>query len=156
MTGRRRSLVELGAAARDLRPTPEPEGSKGGEESRSNGHPTPAAAPPASSNTVSAAPAGDRPAARPAGPDRLNARRGSRWDELERKETRLRPDQYEALTVLSRRLNRDRRGRGQRITENTLIRVAIDLLLTHPGLTGVDEAELWDSASQHEPKSVSP
>jgi hypothetical protein len=47
-----------------------------------------------------------------------------------RKECRLRPDQLDALTALARRLNRERRGRGERITENTLLRLATDLLLS--------------------------
>ncbi|WP_246584473.1 hypothetical protein [Thermus brevis] len=46
-----------------------------------------------------------------------------------RKECRLRPDQLDALTVLARRLNRERKGKGERITENTLIRWAVDMLL---------------------------
>ena len=46
-----------------------------------------------------------------------------------RKECRLRPDQLDALTALARRLNRERKGRGERITENTLIRWAVDMLL---------------------------
>ncbi|WP_038059339.1 hypothetical protein [Thermus amyloliquefaciens] len=45
-----------------------------------------------------------------------------------RKECRLRPDQLDALTALARKLNRERKG-GERITENTLIRWAVDLLL---------------------------
>ena len=53
-----------------------------------------------------------------------------RYDEYERKETPLREDQYGRLTTISRQLNKHRKGRGERITENTLIRVAIDLLLT--------------------------
>ncbi len=61
---------------------------------------------------------------------------------LVRKETRLREDQLEKLTVLTRSLNRQRRG-GERITENTLIRVAIDLLLSQSEeLSGATEAEL--------------
>ena len=61
---------------------------------------------------------------------------------LVRKETRLREDQLEKLTVLTRKLNRQRRG-GERITENTLIRVAIDLLLSRASeLSGTTEAEL--------------
>ncbi len=47
-----------------------------------------------------------------------------------RKECRLRPDQLDALTALARRLNRERKGRGERITENTLIRLALDRLLS--------------------------
>ena len=46
-----------------------------------------------------------------------------------RKECRLRPDQLDALTALARRLNRERKGKGERITENTLIRWAVDLFL---------------------------
>ena len=48
---------------------------------------------------------------------------------LVRKEARLREDQLDNLTRLTRALNRKRRGAGERITENTLIRVAVDLLL---------------------------
>ncbi|MEO1800073.1 MAG: KilA-N domain-containing protein [Cyanobacteria bacterium J06629_2] len=46
-----------------------------------------------------------------------------------RKETRLTEEQLDELTKLSRRLNKQQQG-GDRITENTLIRSAIDLLLT--------------------------
>jgi len=69
-----------------------------------------------------------------------------RYDEYERKETRLRDDQYGRLTTASRRLNKHRKGRGERITENTLIRVAIDLLLDREGqLQGISESELRKS-----------
>jgi len=69
-----------------------------------------------------------------------------RYDELERKETRIRTDQISRLTELSRGLNRQRQGRGERITENTLIRVAIDLLLARSAdLAGATEAELRNS-----------
>jgi hypothetical protein len=68
-----------------------------------------------------------------------------RYDQYERKEARLRADQYEGLTDVSRRLNRTRSG-GERITENTLIRVAIDLLLSRrDDLSGATEAELRKS-----------
>jgi len=46
-----------------------------------------------------------------------------------RKECRLRPDQLDALTALARKINRKRNGKGERITENTLIRWAADMLL---------------------------
>ena len=46
-----------------------------------------------------------------------------------RKECRLRPDQLDALTALARKLNRERKGKGERITENTLIRWAVDAFL---------------------------
>jgi hypothetical protein len=64
---------------------------------------------------------------------------------LVRKETRLREDQLEQLTILTRKLNRQRQG-GERITENTLIRVAIDLLLSRSDeLSGTKEAELREA-----------
>lgn len=63
---------------------------------------------------------------------------------LARKEARVREDQYVALSRLVRVLARRRTNRsGPRLTENTLIRVAIDLLLTHANrLTGNTEREL--------------
>jgi len=62
-----------------------------------------------------------------------------------RKECRLRPDQLDALTALARKLNRERKGKGERITENTLIRWAVDLLL---------EKLKEENASPHLPKEV--
>jgi hypothetical protein len=68
---------------------------------------------------------------------------------LNRKEARLRDDQFEALTNLRRRLNRLRRGRGERITDNTLIRVAVDLLLLkRETLRGHSEEELLESLTR--------
>ncbi|MGX6607477.1 hypothetical protein ACWKSP_35930 [Micromonosporaceae bacterium Da 78-11] len=47
-----------------------------------------------------------------------------------RKESRLRMDQVDALAVLTRQLGRRRTRRGgERLTDNTLIRIAVDLLL---------------------------
>src|SRR5450830_1080673 len=46
-----------------------------------------------------------------------------------RKETRLREDQQNQLTLEARRLNWAKKSQGARITENSLIRVAVDLLL---------------------------
>ncbi|GAA1661939.1 hypothetical protein [Microbacterium lacus] len=66
---------------------------------------------------------------------------------LERKDTRIRADQTAALTALAKTLMRRRRVRTERITENTLIRVAIDLLLAHADrLHGSSEHELRKSA----------
>lgn len=66
-----------------------------------------------------------------------------RYDQYERKEARLREDQYNSLSEASRRLNKARNGHGERITENTLIRVAIDLLLANEvQLTGTSEAQI--------------
>jgi hypothetical protein len=64
---------------------------------------------------------------------------------LVRKETRLREDQLDALTSLTRKLNRRKKG-GERLTENTLIRLAVDLLLSHESeLKGATEAELREA-----------
>jgi hypothetical protein len=67
---------------------------------------------------------------------------------LERKETRLRSDQYARLTEEARRLSRAKESGGDRITENTLIRVAIDLLLAQSDrLTGSTELDLLKSVT---------
>jgi hypothetical protein len=71
---------------------------------------------------------------------------GAPFLRLARKETRLREDQYQALTQNARRLTRAKTPGRERITENTLIRVAIDLLLSQADkLSGSDEAELRKS-----------
>ena len=69
-----------------------------------------------------------------------------RYLQLERKDVRMRSDQLDSLTNLSRRLNKQRRSRGERITENTLVRVAIDLLLERTDeLGGFTEDDLRSS-----------
>ena len=56
---------------------------------------------------------------------------------LERKEARLRGDQVDSLASLARRVNRQKPSRGgERITENTLIRVAVDWLLSQKDYVG--------------------
>ena len=56
---------------------------------------------------------------------------------LERKEARLRGDQVDSLASLARRVNRQKPSRGgERITENTLIRVAVDWLLSQEDNVG--------------------
>jgi hypothetical protein len=73
---------------------------------------------------------------------------GPKYLRLVRRETRLHPHQVDQLTQLSRALNEARRrgqrsGTGERITDNTLVRLAVDLLLTHPErLHGTTEDEL--------------
>ncbi len=68
---------------------------------------------------------------------------------LVRREARIHEHQATELTRMSRRLNRLRTQQGsagERITDNTLIRVAIDLLLQHePQLAGISEDELRSS-----------
>ncbi len=71
-----------------------------------------------------------------------------RYLQLERKEARLRTDQIDDLNTLTRQLNRQKRGKPseERLTDNTLIRVAIDLLLQQKNsLKGTTEDELRDS-----------
>lgn len=105
-----------------------------------------------------AAPATQRKAAREhpepaAQPDRARPGRGTQGPEtgtieptyltFVRKDTRLREDQLEALTREARRLNRAKRNNGLRITENTLIRIGVDLLLERIGRAeGNDEDSL--------------
>lgn len=52
-----------------------------------------------------------------------------KWATLERKEARLRADQLSDLAELRRHVNSRRQDRSEIITDNTLIRVAVDLLL---------------------------
>uniref|UniRef100_UPI003F49527A hypothetical protein n=1 Tax=Pseudarthrobacter oxydans TaxID=1671 RepID=UPI003F49527A len=72
-----------------------------------------------------------------------------RFAEFERKEARLRQDQLDALDALARKIKRARKpGAGERITDNTLIRVAVDLLLARQDeLTGSTENELRKSVN---------
>jgi len=63
-----------------------------------------------------------------------------------RKETRLREDQQNQLTLQARRLNRAKTTRGARITENSLIRVAVDLFLAQADrAVGDDEDAIRES-----------
>lgn len=65
---------------------------------------------------------------------------------LERKDTLLWPGQLSELSVLRRTLNRARGGAGERITENTLIRLGVSLLLSRASeLRGTTEEELQRS-----------
>ena len=65
---------------------------------------------------------------------------------LVRKETRIREDQLNQLTLEARRLNRAKAAGTARITDNTLIRVAVDLLLARiRDVRGDDERALLES-----------
>ncbi|MGZ3382980.1 MAG: hypothetical protein ACXVBB_22350 [Isosphaeraceae bacterium] len=134
-TGRRRSLSDLVEAA-------------------DTGPPVELPAPPQPQATeLSAVPStpDTPPSPRIPPPSRTQSRssKAPKYRTLERKEALLRDDQIEQLTELRRRLNRARgRGVGERITENTIIRVAIDLLLDHADkLHGVTEDELRNSVT---------
>lgn len=91
--------------------------------------------------TVDSAPAAEPDEPAPAGP--LEGR-GPVTEVYDRKEVYLRPDQAEALAALERALRRRRpRGVGERLTANTLVRVAVDLLLDRQDrLAGYTEADL--------------
>jgi hypothetical protein len=66
-----------------------------------------------------------------------------RYLRMERKELRVHPEQADELAALVRRLNRARKRRGERLTDNSLIRVAIDLLLSRSDdLVGYTEDDL--------------
>lgn len=130
--------------------SPDPPPAQGG---RSAPAPEPAAAPPGSADTLSDDGSGSSAETPPSAPPTSSTGRARNrrkpaspvhYTELVAKEARIRHDQYGTLTMMSRDLNRNRAGRGTRITENTLIRVAIDLLIEHePQLRGAaDEAEL--------------
>jgi hypothetical protein len=68
---------------------------------------------------------------------------GPLFSALQRKETRIREDQQNALTMHARRLSKAKGTGGRRITDNTLIRVAVDLLLVRADdLAGATEDEL--------------
>lgn len=75
---------------------------------------------------------------------------------LERKDTRLRADQLADLTALARRVSSQRSRRVERITDNTLIRVAVDLLLARGDqLHGDTEEQLLGSLRTEVPESGS-
>lgn len=54
-----------------------------------------------------------------------------KYQQMTRAEARIRPDQMTDLFLLRRDLSAARVNRTERITDNTLIRVAIDLLIAH-------------------------
>lgn len=54
-----------------------------------------------------------------------------KYRQMIRTEARLRPDQMADLAALRRRVAAAREVREERITDNTLLRIAVDLLLAH-------------------------
>ncbi|MBX0301864.1 hypothetical protein K2F54_18015 [Cryobacterium sp. 1639] len=102
---------------------------------------------PAASPTVAAAPAAPVSVlAAPPADWPQDVRSVPRWLTYERKETRIRPDQLEWVEAQRKELNQRRQGAGERLTDNTLIRVALDLLIKHQGeLQGATEDQLRQS-----------
>lgn len=73
---------------------------------------------------------------------------GAHYLSFVRKETRLRGDQLDALAAKARQINRNKTDGGERITDNTLIRIAVDLLLARADkLAGSTEDQLRNSVS---------
>ncbi|MEU3521836.1 hypothetical protein ABZ770_42525 [Streptomyces sp. NPDC006654] len=63
-----------------------------------------------------------------------------------RTEARLRQDQLDSLAALRRAVAANRTDKTERITDNTLLRLAVDLLLKHAGrIRGNTEAEMRQS-----------
>jgi hypothetical protein len=123
--------------------TPEP------AQAQSEG--TPPKPAPVKASRRPAAKAVSTPTAAVAEPQRVTTPRMSaadmpRYLRLMRKETRITQTQADQLSRTVRTLNQARRGEGERITDNTLIRVAIGLLLERlDDLHGTTEAELFHS-----------
>lgn len=100
----------------------------------------------ASVETSSGPAAPKQPEVKPAKPSKSAAPATPAYLALQRKETRLREEQIDALTAAARELNRAKPAGGERITENTLIRVAVDLLLSNTAaLKGSNENEIRNS-----------
>jgi len=108
----------------------------------------PETVPPSTAPPAAAAPVQARPRVRRPGTAEVTESQTPKWQRLERKELRLRADQLDELARIRRALNRQRGGEGERITENTLIRVAVDMLLARAGkLRGTTEDELRKSVT---------
>jgi len=85
--------------------------------------------------------------------DKPSGKPPAKYERLDRKDVRIFPGQMEQLARLSRRLNKRRNGAGERLTENTLIRCAIDLLFEYDHhLQGIDEDQLRESLKLPERK----
>jgi hypothetical protein len=68
------------------------------------------------------------------------------YRKLVRTEGRFRPDQVDALNQLARHVMANRQTPAERITANTLVRLAVDLLLAHADkLSGDTEDQLRES-----------
>lgn len=79
------------------------------------------------------------------------AERYRRFEDFERKDTRQRSEQIAWIEQKRKELNRTRAQAGERLTDNTLYRVAIDLLISRGDeLAGTTEAELRASLGLEE------
>jgi hypothetical protein len=109
------------------------------------GSPLAAPPPPAAAVPQPVSPTVPDPGPRESGPTQA----GPNYLRFVRHDLRARAEQLEAVAALRRRITADRgrAERSERITDNTLIRVAIDLLLAHGDyLAGATEEQLRESA----------
>lgn len=83
-------------------------------------------------------------------PDSVSEETPPKWQTLERKEVRLRADQLANLTELRRQVSAQRKNKSEIITDNTLIRLAVDFLLVQGAwrLKGDTEDELRRSLAR--------
>jgi hypothetical protein len=110
------------------------------------GSPLTPSPPPAGAVPHPASPATPGPGPREPGP---GTEAGPNYLRFVRHDLRARAEQLEAVAALRRRITADRgrAERSERITDNTLIRVAIDLLLAHGDyLAGATEEQIRESA----------
>ncbi len=85
----------------------------------------------------------------PARSPRAGSEGKPKYEQLLRSEARLWPDQVEYLTRKRREIMSDRVDKSERITDNTLLRVAVDLLMAAGDrLQGDTEAELVASVTK--------
>lgn len=91
-------------------------------------------------------PAAPKPATKTSAPAAAPPAGVPRYLTLVRKELRITEDQADHIGRTARSLNLARQGQGERITDNTLVRLGISLLIDRLGdLHGTTEAELYES-----------
>ncbi|MGH3097932.1 MAG: hypothetical protein ACRDMV_18270 [Streptosporangiales bacterium] len=72
-----------------------------------------------------------------------------KYQRMLRMEGRLREDQMDSLAKIRRRVSSDRDDKSERITDNTLVRIAVDLLISHADeLSGDTEDDLRSSVTR--------
>jgi len=77
-----------------------------------------------------------------------------RYKTFERTDARLRPDQVTAISALRKRVAANRTDKGERITDNTMLRLAVDLLLAHADdIEGNTEEEMRSALLGKGPES---
>lgn len=83
---------------------------------------------------------------RTSSPARPEAQSGPKYLRLDTKDVRFWPGQRTDLEMLVQELNRQRRRQGERITVNTLVRLAAAWIVEHGDqLQGITEEELAES-----------